>query len=97
MTSGIAGLFKKLTFACGEGGFAGVDASGREFEQEVVGCVAVLPLKKDARLGSGDVDGQDDDRTGMTNHLADGCDAVGLTNAIASDVEDASAKNDLRG
>ena len=47
----VAGLFDHLALGGGEGGFAGLDAAGGEFEEELAGGVAVLADEDDVGVG----------------------------------------------
>ena len=97
MLRGIASFFEKFAFSGSEGRFAGVDAPGRELEQIVLSRVAILTLKKYEGLGASFVNRQDDDRAGVTDDFTNGGDTVGLDDAVASDVEYATAKDGLGG
>ena len=67
-----AGLFDKLALGGGEWGFAGLDAAGGEFEEELAGGVAVLALDEDGGVacGLGGVNGEDDDGAVVLNDVA---------------------------
>ena len=76
--------------AAARGGFAGFDAAGGKFDEELAGGVAVLALEDDVGVGgiAGFVDGEDDDGTVVTNDVADVDVAAGLFDLVGEDGED---------
>ena len=77
--------------------FAGLDAAGGEFEQELAGGMALLADEQDAGVGGVGVSvhGEDDDGAVVADDLAGGADAAGLGDLIAGDPEDAPWKTVL--
>ncbi len=49
----VAGLLDHLALGGGEGGLAGFDTAGGEFDEELAGGVAVLALEDDVGVGGG--------------------------------------------
>ncbi len=88
--SAISGLFDHLALGGGEGCFAGLDASGGEFEEKLAGGVAVLALDDDVGVGGifGFVDGEDDDGAVVADDVADVDGAAGLLDGVGEDGED---------
>ena len=86
-----AGLFDHLALGGGEGGFFGLNASGREFEEELAGGVAILADEDEVRvLGvDGLVYGEDDDGAAVTNDVAGvGSGGTGLDDLVGVDGKD---------
>lgn len=86
----VAGFFDELALAGGDELFAGLDAAGGEFEEELAGGVAVLSDEEDAGIGGigFGVDGEDDDGAVVADDVAGGLDAAGLDDLIFGDPED---------
>lgn len=82
-------LFDHLAFGCGKRSFAGFDAAGGEFKEELANGVAVLTLDDDVgvfgvlRL----VDGEDDDGAGVVDDIALVDVAVRLLDGVGVDIE----------
>jgi len=95
----VAGLFDELAFGGGDELFAGLDAAGGEFEEELVGGVTPLADEQDAGVGGVGlgVDGEDDNGAVVADDVAGGVDAAGLGDLVAGDPEDAALVNGLRG
>ena len=95
----VAGLFDELAFGGGDELFAGFDAAGREFEEELASGVAVLADEEDIRVGrvGFGVDREDDDRAIVADNVAGGVDAAGFGDFVAGDEEDLTLVDGLRG
>jgi hypothetical protein len=95
----VAGLFDHLALCGGEGGFAGFDAAGGEFEEELSGGVTVLALDDDVRVLRifGLVDGEDDYGAAVTDDFADIAGAAWLNNCVREDGEGLSFEGELGG
>jgi hypothetical protein len=80
----------QLTFGCGKHLLAGIDASGREFEEKLSGSVTVLTNEEDLGVVGvgGCVDREDDDRAVVADDVATGVDAAGLNHFVRGDGED---------
>ncbi len=95
----VAGLFDHLALGGGEGGFAGFDTAGGEFDEELAGGVAVLALEDDVGVGgvAGLVDGEDDDGAVVTDDVAGVEVATGLFDLVGEDGEDSAFVGELGG
>ena len=88
----VSGFFDQLAFGGGDKLFAGLDAAGRELEQELVGGVAVLADEQDAGVCGvgGGIDSEDDDRAIVAHDVALRGDAAGLGDLVGGNPEDAA-------
>jgi hypothetical protein len=95
----VAGLFDHLALGGGEGGFAGFDAAGREFDKELAGSVAVLAFKDDVWVCgvAGLVYGEDDDGAVVADDVAGIEVAAGLYYFVGVNVEDFAFVRELGG
>lgn len=98
----VSGLFDHLAAGGGEGGFAGFDTSGGEFDEVLSGGVAVLTFEDDDGVGGiaglgGFVYGEDDDGAVVADDVAGVAVAVGLDNLVGEDGKDLALVGEFGG
>ncbi len=93
----VAGLFDHLAFGGGERSFAGFDAAGGEFDEDLAGGVSVLALEDDVGIFGvlRFVDGEDDDGAVVADDVADVDVAAGLLDFVREDGEDFALVGEL--
>ena len=90
---GVAGFFGELALGSGDKFFAGLDAAGRELEEELIGGVAVLADEEDAGIGGIGfcVHCEDDDGAVVADDVAGDVDVAGFLDGVVGDPEDRAA------
>ena len=82
--------------AAAERSFAGLDAAGGEFIEELAGGMAVLTLDEDGGVGRvGGVNREDDDGAVVADDVALAGDAAGLGDSVGGDGEDVTFEGDF--
>lgn len=93
---GIAGFLEEFALSRWQRLFAGVDATGRDLPQKIVGGVAILALEEDAWSRSRFIDGENYDRAIVMNNVAASADAAGFLHIVRGHPKDTAAIDGAR-